>query len=47
LQGKSFDSNMKAEKAFRFKLGKGKVIRGGGFFLLLADWRQVFMVELI
>ena len=29
LQGKSFDSNMKAEKAFRFKLGKGKVIRGG------------------
>ena len=29
VQGKSFDTNMKAEKAFRFKLGKGKVIRGG------------------
>ena len=29
VQGKSFDTNMKGEKAFRFKLGKGKVIRGG------------------
>jgi FK506-binding protein 15 len=28
VEGKIFDSNMKKEKAFRFKLGKGKVIRG-------------------
>jgi hypothetical protein len=27
-EGKVFDSNMKKEKAFRFKLGKGKVIKG-------------------
>jgi len=28
LEGTVFDSNVKKEKAFRFRLGKGKVIRG-------------------
>jgi len=44
VQGKSFDTNMKAEKAFRFKLGKGKVIRGGPP-ILFGTLRQMFMVD--